>query len=179
MNVIDSQQGFAYGRRQKATGKEMLLLKCTHKILHTLRPSTEEVIWNPGSDPVVDLGEPSSRARSNRNPFQEHRGWQHTFWGACSTMRILVPTNTILESSLQPISTRGFHTQQVIGTNNKSPNTKQPGIWGLSPTHPPVGWQPLHEAEPEKNQVKRKSYLYTYQCTQCGLATTQGPTQPT
>ena len=157
MNVIDSQQGFAYGRRQKATGKEMLLLKCTHKILHTLRPSTEEVIWNPGSDPVVDLGEPSSRARSNRNPFQEHRGWQHTFWGACSTMRILVPTNTILESSLQPISTRGFHTQQVVGTNNKSPNTKQPGIWGLSPTHPPVGWQPLHEAEPEKNQVKRKS----------------------
>jgi len=33
----------------------MLVLKGTRKILHNLRPNTEEVIWNPGSDPLVDL----------------------------------------------------------------------------------------------------------------------------
>ena len=74
---------------RRAVGNR-LLLKDTHKISHTLSPSTEAVIWKePGSDPLADLREPPGAAGGNWDSPQGHRCWQQPFGGACSTMRAL------------------------------------------------------------------------------------------
>lgn len=53
MNVIDSPSRALLVEGGRELQEKRCWRKCTHKILHTLRPSTEAM--NPGSDPVVDL----------------------------------------------------------------------------------------------------------------------------
>ena len=78
-----------FGRPKGLWEIETPLFKGTHKILHTLVPKAEAIVWNdPASTYLLSL-ESLSEAGCKCSSSWEHRPWRQSFGGARSIMRML------------------------------------------------------------------------------------------
>lgn len=77
MSGFEGQWNLPIGEME-GSRKQRLLLKGACKISHTLRPSTEAVIWkDPGSDLLAGLRKPLREAGGNwGSPWRSRHWWQ-------------------------------------------------------------------------------------------------------
>ena len=130
----------------------------------------------PGSDPLAYLGEPPKETGGNWDAPWGHRCWWQAFWGACPITRTLVLANAILESSFQPISTRGLPAHQWSGTNLGSLGLHSQPCQNLALST--MGQQLPHGSGPGSQPGQRPVPPMSIP-TIVSPATTEGPTQPT